>query len=131
MPAEIAPGQIDLFSGTPTEAAATPTPATVRSGFGGKAGVVAEVLVEIRDQRYGRMDCNDRIVCIEHGERCRYAPGAEAEVVESLVAQQYARPTSHVQLRHGVINRDVYPITLTPTGRKLVERWSALRIRRI
>lgn len=128
MPAEVS-GQIDLFSGGSVESAATSL--SLRSGFGGKADVVAEVLAEIREGRYGRMDFNDRIVLIEGGERCRYAPDAEAEAMESLLGQRYARQGAHVQLRHGAITRDVYPILLTPTGHKLVERWSALRIRRI
>lgn len=125
------PGQIDLFGGNAEQAAATPAPArqTVKSGFGGKPDVVAEVLGEIRDGRYGRLDSNDRIVCIEYGERCRYASDAAAEAVESLLTQRYAALAAVVQLRHGVIAKDVYPLKLTPGGRGLLERWSALRVR--
>lgn len=133
MPAEVTPGQIDLFGGSLGEAAAPPVlaPQAVKSGFGGKPDVVAEVLGEIRDRRYGRMEVNDRIVCIEHGERCRYATDGIAEAVESLLAQRLVRLGAVMSLRHGAIARDVYPLLLTPGGRKLMERWSALRIRRI
>lgn len=126
------PGQIDLFGGNVGEAAATPAPTrqAVKSGFGGKPDVVAEVLGEIHNGYYGRLDYNDRIVRIEYGERCRYASDAEAEAVESLLAQRYAHLGAHVQLRHGAIARDVYPLALTRGGRALLERWSALRIRR-
>ena len=124
------PGQIDLFGGDAKQAA-TPAPArqAVKSGFGGKPDVVAEVLGEIRDGHYGRLDSNDRIVCIEDGERCRYADAAAAEAVEHLLTQRYASLAAIVQLRHGVIAKDVYPLKLTPGGRGLLERWSALRIR--
>jgi hypothetical protein len=126
------PGQFDLFGAGQEEAAAIPAPVrpVVKAGFGGKPDVVAEVLGEIRDGRYGRLDGNDRIVCIEGGERCRYASDAEAEAVESLLAQRYASLAVVVQLRHGVIAKDVYPIKLTPGGRGLLDRWSALRIRK-
>lgn len=125
------PGQFDLFGGTAGKTAAPPAPArqVVKSGFGGTPDVVAEVLGEIRDGRYGRLDYNDRIVCIESGERCRYASDAAADAVEHLLAQRYASLAAHVQLRHGAIPRDVYPLKLTASGRGLLERWSALRIR--
>lgn len=125
------PGQIDLFGGNVGDTAAAPAPArqVVKSGFGGTPDVVAEVLGEIREGRYGRLDGNDRIVWIEHGERCRYASDAAAEAVEHLLAQRYASLAAVVQLRHGVISKDVYPLKLTPGGRGLLERWSALRIR--
>lgn len=127
------PGQIDLFGGAPVEAAGTlPTKSApnVKFGFGGKPDVVAEVLAEIRDARYGRLEVNDRIVRIEYGERCRYAADSEADVVESLLAQRYARLGTVMSLRHGVIAKEVYVLVLTPGGRGLLERWSALRIRR-
>ncbi|MFD5831327.1 hypothetical protein [Lentzea sp. NPDC060358] len=126
------PGQIDLFGGELGDSAATPAPArqVVKSGFGGKPDVVAEVLGEIRDGYYGRLDSNDRIVRIEYGERCRYASEAEAEAVESLLAQRYVSLAAVERLRHGVIAKDVYRIKLTPGGRGLLERWFALRIRK-
>jgi hypothetical protein len=126
------PGQIDLFGGNTGHAAAAPMLArpVVKSGFGGTPDVVAEVLAEIQGGRYGRLDSNDRIVCVEYGERCRYACDAAADAVEHLLTQRYASLAAVVQLRHGVIAKDVYPIKLTPGGRGLLERWSALRIRR-
>ncbi|WP_089922163.1 hypothetical protein [Lentzea albida] len=126
------PGQIDLFGGDVEQSEASPAPGRpiVKSGFGGKPDVVAEVLGEIRDGRYGRLDSNDRIVRIERGERCRYASDAEAEAVESLLAQRYAQLGAVVELRHGVIAKGVYRIRLTPGGRGLLERWFSLRIRK-
>lgn len=129
--ADITSGQFDLFSGTAPEAAATPpVPRTaLKSGFGGTPDAVAEVLGEIHDGRYGRLDSNDRIVCVEPDERCRYAPEGAAEAVESLLSQRYARLGPVVPMRHGVIAKDVHPIVLTPGGHGLLSRWSALRIR--
>ncbi|GAA3657941.1 hypothetical protein GCM10022267_50090 [Lentzea roselyniae] len=132
LPAANDPGQIDLFSGNSIEAAATvlARQAARAFGFGGKPDLAAELLAEIRDGRYGRLDHNDRIVRIEPGERCRYAPDAEAEVAESLLTQRFARLGPVLPLRHGAITREVHRLTLTPGGNGLLERWSALRIRR-
>lgn len=123
------PGQIDLFGGTVEEAAATSTPAraVVKSGFGGKADAVLEVLDQIHNGRFGRLMGTDRVVRLDGEGRCRHALEADASVVEHLVAQRYAKVTDIESVRHGALTKSVELLTLTPGGLGLLSRSSRLR----
>ncbi|SFR29352.1 hypothetical protein SAMN04488564_118153 [Lentzea waywayandensis] len=126
-----APHQIDLFGDRP-EAAATSTnlPTVVTCGFGGKADAAAEVLGEVGEGRYGLIEGTQRIVWLDGEGRCRHALNDVAEIVESLLAQRYAKLTYVETMRHGAIAKPVCLIALTPGGGGLHRRWSALHGRR-
>ncbi|TWP53213.1 hypothetical protein FKR81_04375 [Lentzea tibetensis] len=124
------PGQLDLF----TADSVAPAPATpesrkeISAGFGGQVDTVAEVLGEIHDGRYGRLDATDRIVWLDGDGHCRHAPDGDAEAVESLLAQRYAILGPVTTQLQGVIRKDVYLIKLTPGGDGLRIRWSRLKV---
>lgn len=121
------PGQLDLFGGTPESAAIAPVARTAPAvGFGGQADAVVEVLHEVHDGRYGLLGANDRVVHLDGDGHCRYAPDEVAAVVESLVAQRYAKPSYVEVARHGVIPKTVTTLTPTSAGLKLLTRSSSL-----
>lgn len=125
------PDQIDLF-GDQLEAAATPkAPATVvPCGFGGMADMAAEVLGKVGEGRYGFIEATRRVVWLDGEGHCRYALAGVAEVVESLMAQRYAKLTYVETMRHGAIAKPVCLIALTLCGQGLRRRWSSLYGRR-
>lgn len=121
-------GQMDLF-GPAKPAPATAYPSKpISSGLGGQVDIAAEVLSDIHDGHYGRLEDNNRIVRLDGEGHCRYAPDSEAEAVESLLAQRYAIPSTVTRQHHGVIAKDVYPLKLTPGGLGLLARWSRLKV---
>ncbi|MGW6934670.1 hypothetical protein ACWGE0_31735 [Lentzea sp. NPDC054927] len=124
------PDQLDLFGETPQAADIVPAPRTApKVGFGGKADAVVEVLDQVHNGRFGLMSATDRVVYLDGEGRCRHASEADATVVESLVAQRYAKPAYVEHMRHGVINKAVALLVLTPGGLGLLRRSSVLRTR--
>jgi hypothetical protein len=125
------PGQLDLFAGAPDATLGTPAaPPAPRSGFGGKADLVIEVLDEVHNGRYGRLEANERVVRLDGEGHCRYAPDGLCAVLESLLAQRFVKPGSLVPVWHGVISKSVELFTLTPGGHGLLTRSTVLRTRR-
>ncbi|MGW4214809.1 hypothetical protein ACWEIJ_42970 [Lentzea sp. NPDC004789] len=121
------PGQLDLFAGA-ADTTPAPLPAP-RSGYGGKADLVIEVLDEVHNGRYGRLDGTDRVVHLDGDGHCRHAPDGLCDVVESLLAQRFVKLDSPAPVRHGVIVKTVYPLKLTPGGLGLLRRSTMLRTR--
>lgn len=121
--------QIDLFGGALGQAAANPAPAkpAVRLGFGGKADAALEVLDQVHNGRYGRIEDNERIVYLDGENRCRHALDADAVIVESLLRQRYVKPTYVETMRHGAIAKLVEVLAPTTGGLGLLTRSSVLR----
>jgi hypothetical protein len=126
--------QLDLFGNArQTEPPAKPQtrecppPRPRRTRSSGRPEVVADVLAEVRDGRYGLLDDGDRYVVFEEDDRVRLA--ADDTVLASLAANGYlerrpARDT--VSCKHGVIRKPVTPLRLTKRGHQLLHRWQAL-----
>jgi hypothetical protein len=124
--------QPDLFGRAipeQTQPAASPvTGRSRRAAAGGSASRAAEVLSEIAEGRYGVLDTSDRIVVFEEDDRVRHA--TDEDVIASLMSQGYVTEKGvrdTVSCRHGAIRRPVTPLRLTPRGRQLLSRWSALK----
>jgi hypothetical protein len=127
--------QPDLFGNTasdrpaPAEPASRPAaPRAPRARSGGSPQMAAEVLAEVNDGRYGVLDTTDRVVVFEDSDRVRHA--IEEDVIASLMAGGYVTQKGTrdtVSCHHGAIRRPVTPLRLTPRGRQLLSRWSALK----
>ncbi|GAA0614281.1 hypothetical protein GCM10010174_34910 [Kutzneria viridogrisea] len=121
------PSQLDLFGDTNI----TVTPVVVAStsvqpsGLGGSVDLVAQVLVEVHDGRYGLLDSSGRAVEVDGDQHCRYTDADG--LLDSLRVQGYLRESDTVSCRHGVIAKPVTLLKLTGAGEKLRRRWSHLR----
>lgn len=123
------PGQLDLFGdSTPVD---VPAPRQgPKTGFGGKADAVVELLDQVHQGRFGVLESTDRVVCIDAERHCWHAPAVDAAMVESLIAQRYAKPVDVEPLLHGAVRRNVVLLALTPGGRGLLRRSSILQTKR-
>ena len=125
------PGQLDLFGETPQAVEIVPAPRQEpKTGFGGKADLVVEVLDQVHNGRFGLLESNDRVVHLDGDGHCRHASNADASTVESFIVQRYVKPAGVESLRHGAVRRNVVLLVLTPGGRGLLRRSSILQTRR-
>lgn len=120
------PGQTDLFDGT-WELPARADTGFSGSGLGGKADDALTVLDGIHHGRYGLINGAGRPVeLIEDGDKCRITE--LEDTIESLVERSLAVIGEATSCHHGVIVKRVDILNLTPSGKKLYYRWSALAL---
>jgi hypothetical protein len=127
----------DLFGGTlrpqqttsQTRTRANPDTGRSRSfakPAGGTPREALDALSDIHADRLGVLDNTDRIVQFTDYDQVRQA--RNDDVIAALVRSGYVTENDkeRVSCLHGAVRRPVVPLTLTRTGRALLERWTAL-----
>jgi hypothetical protein len=129
----------DLFGGTLQAPASAGTPGRAAPGSsrsssrsfakpaGGTPREALDALADIHHGRLGVLDNTDRIVRFTDWEQVRQA--RNDDVIAALVRSGYVTENDKDRMSclHGAVRRPVVPLTLTRTGRTLLERWSALQ----
>lgn len=94
---------------------------------GGTPREAAAALADIHDGLLGVLDNTDRIVRFTEHDHVRQA--RNDDVIAALIRSGYVTENDQgrVSCRHGAVRRPVVPLMLTPSGRALLERWSALK----